>query len=173
MSLSAGSTLVSSSYVYVIEHSNKSSHKILRGHCDDGTSLLSVSDHNTPSVTNMSLAKLTSLSTQTLSSLLERQRLPNPPPSSTQAILRNLSQLRTGILALEAKLDLDLGSYGSDMGASKTRKSEREAVGLLRNQFGRMRNMLGEAAEGVEAYVSSFFCASIGLNISVYIQRAV
>ena len=99
----------------------------------------------------MSLAKLTSLSTQTLSALLERQRLPNPPQSSTQAIIRNLNQLRVGILALESKLDLEQGTDGDVKGKG----SEREAVGLLRNQFGRMRGMLGDAAEAVEVYVVS------------------
>ena len=86
----------------------------------------------------MSLAKLTSLSTQTLSLLLERQRLQSLPQfqSGTQSqsnlhlpqISRNLNALRTGILELE--------------------KSESgEAAGLLRNQYGRMRNMLGGDAE--------------------------
>lgn len=87
----------------------------------------------------MSLAKLTSLSTQTLSLLLERQRLQSLPQfqSGTQSqsnlhlpqISRNLNALRTGILALEKS-----GGGG-------------EAAGLLRNQYGRMRSMLGGDAE--------------------------
>ncbi|THH07009.1 hypothetical protein EW145_g3684 [Phellinidium pouzarii] len=86
----------------------------------------------------MSLAKLTSLSTQTLSLLLERQRLQTmsqPPPAiTTQHIVRNLDQLRIGILEFEAK------------------ESERsEASGLLRNQFTRMRDMLGRDGESVES----------------------
>ena len=87
----------------------------------------------------MSLAKLTSVSTKTLSLLLERQRLQTLPPFSSPQeqppktntlhlaqIKRNLSQLRTGILDLEAK------------------EGPSEAVGLLRNQYDRMRDMLGD-----------------------------
>ena len=54
-----------------------------------------------------SLARLTSLSTQTLSLLLERQRLQNLPSNSTSLhapqIVKNLQQLRAGILELEEK----------------------------------------------------------------------
>ncbi|KAH8110950.1 hypothetical protein DFH11DRAFT_729191 [Phellopilus nigrolimitatus] len=85
----------------------------------------------------MSLAKLTSLSTQTLSLLLERQRFQTmaqpPPASTTQHIVRNLDQLRAGILELEAK-----------------EGKRTEASGLLRNQFTRMRTMLGNDGEVVE-----------------------
>jgi hypothetical protein len=94
----------------------------------------------------MSLPKLTSLSTQTLSLLLERQRLLTLPSfsSSTDAqstkssphlpqITRNLIRLRTGILELEAK------------------DGRSEAIGLLRSQYGRMRDMLGGGGN-VERY---------------------
>ena len=93
----------------------------------------------------MSLAKLTSVSTQTLTLLLERQRLQSIPQfqssSSQQSpsnlhipqITRNLNQLRKGILELEAK-------NGAANG---------EAAGLLRNQYGRMRVMLGADAESL------------------------
>ncbi|KAF8234513.1 hypothetical protein L208DRAFT_828805 [Tricholoma matsutake] len=88
----------------------------------------------------MSLPKLTSLSTQTLSLLLERQRLQTLPSysssttdaQSTQSqshlsqISQNLNRLRTGILEVEAK------------------EGRSEAIGLLRNQYERMRDMLGE-----------------------------
>ncbi|KIM76916.1 hypothetical protein PILCRDRAFT_635079 [Piloderma croceum F 1598] len=97
----------------------------------------------------MSLVKLTSLSTQTLSLLLERQRLQSisqfQGPTAQQRtsnlhlpqIIRNLNQLRTGILELEAK-----------NGAGTA-----EAAGLLRNQYGRMIGMLGGDAEslGIES----------------------
>ncbi|KAF7369046.1 t-SNARE coiled-coil-like proteiny domain-containing protein [Mycena venus] len=85
----------------------------------------------------MSLAKLTSISTQTLSLLLERQRLQTLPSYSTDAppsqpnnlhltqITQNLNSLRSGILALEAK------------------EGRSDAVSLLRNQHERMRAMLG------------------------------
>ncbi|KAL1738607.1 hypothetical protein HDZ31DRAFT_69817 [Schizophyllum fasciatum] len=97
----------------------------------------------------MSLAKLTSVSTQTLSLLLERQRQQTLPSfTSGQAphsdhltgnndaykrnaeqINRNLQQLRDGIRALEAK------------------DGRTEAVSLLRNQYERMRGMLGEDSQ--------------------------
>ncbi|KAF8960617.1 hypothetical protein BDZ97DRAFT_1294759 [Flammula alnicola] len=91
----------------------------------------------------MSLAKLTAVSTKTLSLLLERQRLQTLPSfssngSNTNAALngsslhypqikRNLNQLREGILALEAK-----------------EGPTSEAAKLLRNQYDRMRGMLWE-----------------------------
>ncbi|KAA1477949.1 hypothetical protein DENSPDRAFT_845130 [Dentipellis sp. KUC8613] len=96
----------------------------------------------------MSLAKLTSLSTQTLSLLLERQRLATLPPFGAQPtsttssnlhipqITRNMKQLRTGILALEAA------------------EGRSQAVTLLRSQYDRMRGMLGADAEfvGIEGF---------------------
>jgi hypothetical protein len=96
----------------------------------------------------MSLAKLTSLSTQTLSLLLERQRHQSfaqaTNDSSASALLhgpqiaRNLRQLREGILALE------------------TNEGRSEALGLLRNQYGRMRSMLtSEELEGVPMCVAA------------------
>ncbi|KAI0075615.1 hypothetical protein K474DRAFT_1685244 [Panus rudis PR-1116 ss-1] len=81
-----------------------------------------------------SLAKLTSISTQTLSLLLERQRLQtiSGPPSNSlhlPQITRNLNQLRSGILELEGK------------------DGPSEAVRLLKSQYERMRGMLGDEAE--------------------------
>jgi len=86
----------------------------------------------------MSLAKLTALSTQTLSLLLERQRLqslsPAVPTGDTNnplhlpQISRNLAQLRSGILELESTGD------------------HTEAIALLRNQHMRMREMVGSDA---------------------------
>ncbi|KAJ7054065.1 hypothetical protein C8F01DRAFT_493292 [Mycena amicta] len=92
----------------------------------------------------MSLVKLTSISTQTLSLLLERQRfqtLPvyssDPPPTAPNnlaQITQNLDALRTGILALEAK------------------DGRSDALTLLRNQHERMRGMLGPGEDaGVES----------------------
>jgi syntaxin 8 len=86
----------------------------------------------------MSLAKLTAVSTKTLSLILERQRLQalpsyssvgNPNGSSLHypQIKRNLNQLREGILALEA-------NEGPSTDATK----------LLRSQYERMRGMLWE-----------------------------
>ena len=92
--------------------------------------------------TTMSLAKLTAVSTSTLSLLLERQRLQTLPQYTTQTsnplhlpqITKNLRQLKAGILALEAS------------------EGRTEAVTLLRGQYGRMRGMLGEDADraGIE-----------------------
>ncbi|KAI0288300.1 hypothetical protein BC826DRAFT_1038970 [Russula brevipes] len=83
----------------------------------------------------MSLVKLTALSTQTLSLLLERQRLQSLSSDAAAGgtnsslhlpqITRNLAQLRLGIVELEST-----GDYN-------------EAVTLLRNQHVRMRGMVG------------------------------
>jgi len=82
-----------------------------------------------------SLAKLTSLSTQTLSLLLDQQRSASLNHPSTirhpSQITHNLRQLRTGILDLE---DQD---------------ERPEAVSLLRGQYERMRGMLGGHSEGI------------------------
>ncbi|KAN0126033.1 hypothetical protein V8E52_001240 [Russula decolorans] len=86
----------------------------------------------------MSLARLTALSTQTLSLLLERQRLQSLSPAVTEGatnsslhlpqITRNLALLRSGIQELESTGD------------------HSEAVVLLRNQHVRMRGMVGSDA---------------------------
>ncbi|KAI9457640.1 syntaxin-like protein [Lactarius psammicola] len=86
----------------------------------------------------MSLPKLTSLSTQTLSLLLERQRLQSLSSAGATGgmtsslhipqITRNLAQLRSGILELEST-----GEHS-------------EAVALLRNQHTRMCDMVGTDA---------------------------
>jgi hypothetical protein len=86
----------------------------------------------------MSLAKLTALSTHTLSLLLERQRLQSLSSAATAdgtnsslhlpQITRNLAQLRSGIMELESS-----GEHS-------------EAVVLLRNQHVRMRGMVGSDA---------------------------
>ncbi|KAI0090664.1 hypothetical protein BDY19DRAFT_992093 [Irpex rosettiformis] len=89
------------------------------------------------------LAKLTSLSTQTLSLLLERQRLqtisagPNATSLHLPQITRNLQQLRTGILDLEAK------------------EGRTEAVKLLRSQYERMRGMLGPEGDKLQSLQDS------------------
>ncbi|KAF8664125.1 hypothetical protein AX16_000815 [Volvariella volvacea WC 439] len=81
----------------------------------------------------MSLGRLTSLSTQTLSLLLERQRFQTLPTSQGSTgtntlhlpqIEKNLSSLRIGILELEGK------------------DGRSEAVQLLRDQYDRMKGML-------------------------------
>jgi syntaxin 8 len=95
---------------------------------------------------SQSLAKLTSTATQTLSLLLERERAqtfagPDSgdlgiglPGLHAAQITRNLNQLRSGVLALEAN--------GGNADASR----------LLRGQYERMRLMLGEDGAGLEPY---------------------
>ncbi|KAG7095175.1 hypothetical protein E1B28_005954 [Marasmius oreades] len=89
----------------------------------------------------MSLAKLTSVSTQTLSLLLERQRGPfipvsnedtNESPLHLPQITRNMEQLRKGILEMEEK------------------EGRSEASKLLRSQYDRMRSML-PGVDGIES----------------------
>jgi len=88
----------------------------------------------------MSLAKLTAISTKTLSLLLERQRLQTLPSYNSEGsatangsslhypqIKKNLNQLRAGIIGLEAK-----------------EGPTSEAAKLLHNQYDRMRGMLWE-----------------------------
>jgi hypothetical protein len=94
---------------------------------------------------SQSLAKLTSTSTQTLSLLLERERAQTfaggnagRPGLHGAKITRNLQQLRAGVLALEA-----------NDGAS-------EASKLLRGQYERMRQMLGEDGGDLEPCVDYF-----------------
>lgn len=103
-----------------------------------------------------SLARLTSLSTQTLSLLLERQRLQtlsNPSASSLHIpqITRNMQQLRAGVLDLEEK------------------EGRSEAVNLLRSQYERMRSMLGPDGEaaGIEKCVLSLECTVAWLSLGV------
>ncbi|EJD37666.1 hypothetical protein AURDEDRAFT_116745 [Auricularia subglabra TFB-10046 SS5] len=83
------------------------------------------------------LARLTHISTQTLTLLLERQRLEAlgqaPPPSTTSQITRNLGQLRAGVLEME-----QAGSAG-------------DAARVLREQYERMRAMLGPDGESIES----------------------
>lgn len=99
------------------------------------------------------LAKLTSQSTQTLSLLLERQRLQTLSPGPTNSlhlpqIARNLKQLRAGIVKLEEK-----------EGAS-------EAVRLLKSQYERMRGMLGGEADA--AGVEPLRCVCMFRSLEAY-----
>jgi len=115
----------------------------------------------------MSLAKLTAVSTKTLSLLLERQRLQTLPSYSTDGpssnlgqngsslhypqIKRNLGQLRAGILALEAK-----------------EGSTAEAAKLLRNQYDRMRAMLWEEERAeIPGLVFILFYSSLALALCI------
>ncbi|KAJ3825827.1 hypothetical protein F5878DRAFT_29395 [Lentinula raphanica] len=101
----------------------------------------------TPSQT---LAKLTSISTKTLSLLLERQRSSTMSNSSSSSTLHltqiqsNLGSLRNGIAELES-------SGGS--GKAEGSHAQVEAVKLLRKQYERMRGML--LADGLDIEVPS------------------
>ena len=102
------------------------------------------------SSTMATLSKLTSISTQTLTLLLERQRLESLSTNSTSLhlpqITRNLQQLRTGIVDLEEK------------------EGNIEAVRLLKSQYERMRGMLGAEADvaGVPRCVCAQCARSLG-----------
>ncbi|KZT70612.1 hypothetical protein DAEQUDRAFT_177497 [Daedalea quercina L-15889] len=103
------------------------------------------------------LARLTSLSTQTLSLLLERQRLQslaNPSASSLHIpqIARNMQQLRAGVIELEEK------------------EGRSEAVNLLRSQYQRMRMMLGPEGDavGVQKLEEPVSSASATASISSF-----
>lgn len=101
-----------------------------------------------------SLSRLTSLSTQTLSLLLERQRLQSLPSNTTSLhtpqIIKNLQQLRAGILDLEEK------------------EGQSEATKLLRTQHERMRGMLGAGPEttDVQRCVPSSFVPAARVRMS-------
>jgi syntaxin 8 len=88
----------------------------------------------------MSLSHLTALSAQTLSQILELQRFstlpgsPSPPASLLTQITRNMGTLRTGILDMEDD------------------STARDEVRPMREQWGRMRKMVGEDM-GIERYV--------------------
>ncbi|KAJ3983684.1 syntaxin-like protein [Lentinula detonsa] len=102
---------------------------------------------------SQALAKLTSISTKTLSLLLERQRSSTMSNSSSSnglsntlhlgQIQTNLESLRKGIVELEA-------AGGSSKAGSQ---SQLEAVKLLRKQYERMRGML--LADGLNVHVPS------------------
>ncbi len=84
----------------------------------------------------MSAARLSSISTQTLSALLERTRLQQlgktPPASQLANIKRNLEVLKDGILQLEQ-------SQGEESTPTNT----------LRGQWERAKRMLGEDGHGI------------------------
>ena len=78
----------------------------------------------------MTAARLSSISTQTLSALLERTRLQQlgktPPASQLVNIKRNLEVLKDGIVELERS------------------QGESNATNALRRQWERAKRMLGE-----------------------------
>jgi len=103
----------------------------------------------------MSTPRLSSLSFQTLSLLLERQRLRTlgkaPPATQLVTIKRNMEILREGILDLEklSATDASLSNDGTKRngnGVSEARKAAEE----LRSQWQRARRILGEEETDLE-----------------------
>lgn len=92
----------------------------------------------------MSTPRLSSLSFQTLSLLLERQRLRTlgkaPPSSQLATIERNMEILREGILDLEKQSATEGSHSPGANGVSETWKAAEE----LRSQWQRARRILGE-----------------------------
>lgn len=89
-------------------------------------------------------AKLTSLTTSTLSLLLERQRLQSTHPTlHLVQIVTNLRTLRSGVIALQD--------------TTTTNEHEEDSVAALRGQYERLRGMLGEEEAdkaGLERYAA-------------------
>ncbi|KAF8132321.1 hypothetical protein EV363DRAFT_1327646 [Boletus edulis] len=81
-------------------------------------------------------SKLTSLATTTLSLLLERQRLQSTHPTLHLAqIATNLRTLRSGVITLQDASDVESGLADGSMD---------DGVTALREQYERLRGMLGE-----------------------------
>lgn len=85
----------------------------------------------------MAALRLSSLSTRTLTQVLERQRLQTlsqaPPASQLVQIKKNLDVLRLGVVELERD-----GSHGRDGAKS------------LRHQYERMKRMLGPDGDDLQ-----------------------
>jgi syntaxin 8 len=98
----------------------------------------------------MSTPRLSSMSFQTLSLLLERQRLRTlgkvPPASQLPTIQRNMGILREGILDLERQSATESTLKNGANGVSETRK----AVEELRSQWQRAWRLLGEEGTDLE-----------------------
>jgi len=104
----------------------------------------------------MSAARLSSISSQTLSQILERQRLHSlgktPPPSQLVNVTRNLEVLRDGILNLERQLveaQHDAGGSGGS-GSGGEIAAMQTSASALRNQWERAKRMLGDDGKDIE-----------------------
>jgi len=94
----------------------------------------------------MSIPRLSSLSFQTLSLVLERQRLQTLGRNSTSqltTIKRNMEILREGIIDLETE-------YVREASPSSGVLDSWKAIEELRSQWQRARRMLGEEGKGLE-----------------------
>jgi syntaxin 8 len=99
----------------------------------------------------MSLAKLTSISTKTLSLLLERQRVQTLPSfNSPSSPLQDTTSTTTSSNSLHLpQIKKNLDQLRNGIEAMREKEGESEAVGLLSNQYERMRGMLGSEAGSV------------------------
>lgn len=99
----------------------------------------------------MSTAKLSSLSFQTLSLLLERQRLQTlgktPPSTSLPTVKKNLVTLREGILELEKQ---QLEAISSSTGNPEEAKNALKITEQLRAQWVRAKRMLGDEGSDID-----------------------
>lgn len=97
----------------------------------------------------MSTARLSSLSFQTLSLLLERQRLralgKSAPSAQLNTISRNMEILRAGILELEREAASSRGGGRETQREDAVRNAEQ-----LRGQWERAKRMLGEEGREIE-----------------------
>ena len=104
----------------------------------------------------MSAARLSSISSQTLSQILERQRLhtlgKTPPPSQLVNVTRNLEVLRDGILNLERQLVEAPHSAGGSGGSGSGGEiaAMQTSASALRNQWERAKRMLGDDGKDIE-----------------------
>lgn len=109
----------------------------------------------------MSTARLSSLSFQTLSLLLERQRLRALGKSALAAQLttieRNMEVLRAGILELEREA-------ASGNGSGKGREDALRNAEQLRGQWDRAQRMLGEEGKEIEECVLP---SSLGFRLAI------
>lgn len=89
--------------------------------------------------TGPSPARLSSLSTSLLTSLVELSRLQSlslpSPPSARQNVLKNLTSLRNGILALQEK------ERQAELGGA-VGEGQKEILEGLRNQYGRLMALI-------------------------------
>lgn len=96
----------------------------------------------------MSTAKLSSLSFQTLSLLLERQRLQTlgktPPSTSLATVKKNLITLREGIIELEDQQLKSLSSSSNEEARNALKITEQ-----LRAQWERAKRMLGDEGSDI------------------------
>jgi syntaxin 8 len=98
----------------------------------------------------MSSARLSSLSFQTLSLVLERQRLQKlgkpPPAASLITVKKNLEILREGIIELEAG---QAGKSAASFSSNAATPAPHQATAQLRAQWERAKKMLGDDGDGI------------------------